>query len=742
MADKFNPVISILTPASDPITAGGDNSEVIFARAGNDTIYSYDVGKDNNENENIDFLFGDLFDNNLEEYLTFVAIQDGSNPLRVLQTGPPAVGADKFALGDAQQPYYLNIGSQNDLKITGNNFLGLNEYAVIYDFNPAQDTIQLNGKPQDYLLVDINGVKVEGVDQLFYGKGIFSLQEGGPDLIGYIIAAPGVQLDLNDSCFEYVGSKPQKVTSPRKITQLGTTGIDRGLDTAVDPAGNVYVTGSTSGPLNGTARGSSDVWVNKYDSNGNLLWGKQFGSTGSESAYSVVTDKDGNFYLSGDTGGNLFSSKQTNIDIWVAKYDSNGQQLWAKQFAPNVANAYASASFGLDVDQGGNVYLSGLSIQNNTRPDIYPFLSAVDDSWVTKFDSNGNQQWLTTIQDATAPYPLNLSPFFDENYSMAVDNSGNSYLAGWTQGLVREANPSSPFLKYDAWVSKVDSTGKVQWVQQFGSINEGVEVAWAVDTDSKGNVYTTGYTTGDIGTKTKPARKSGPYDMFLTKFSPDGTQLWARQFGSKGDDGTYLSDMQIDSQDNIYLTGYTNDKIGKGQKDAAYNAFVAKFDSNGTNKWIQEFGSKGKRDTLTGISVDNTGHVFVTGYTDGSLGTANNGGVDAFVAQLDANNGKLKKFLGNSTNLVSVADPGPISTVDVSSYLVTDDKLPKGDNRIDPLEGTGKSGTVLNYGQINSKLVDIFSPDSQSSFSTVLSDGVASGNAPFLSDTDLKLLQP
>lgn len=741
MADTFNPVVSLLTPASDPFTAGGANSEVIFGRAGNDTLYSYDPGRDNNQNQNIDYLIGDLFDNNADEYQTFASIQDGSNPLRVLETGPPSVAADKFILGDANQPYYTNSGSPDALKPTGTDFLGLNEYAVIYDFNKNQDTIRLNGKPEDYRLVDVNGLKVEGTEQLFYGKAIFSLQQGLPDLVSYVIEKPEVTLDLKANYFQYVGAKPQKISKPKKITQLGTTGIDRGLDSATDPAGNVYVTGTTSGPLSGTLQGSSDVWVNKYDSNGNLLWGKQFGSSGSENAYSVVTDKNGDFYLAGDTGGNLFSSKQTDSDIWVAKYDSNGNQLWGKQFAPNLANSFSSSSFGLDVDQAGGVYLSGLTIKDNLRTDIYPF-AVQDDSWVTKFDgSNGNQQWLTTIKDPKAPFPLSESPFFDENYDLAVDNNGNSYLSGWTQGLAKESNPGTNFLKYDAWVSKVNTAGQIEWTQQFGSTNQGQEVAWAIDTDSKGNVYTSGWTSGALGTNDGKSSKSESRDIWLTKFSPDGTQQFAKQFGSPGDDGTYLSDMQIDAQDNIFLTGYSDNKLGKGQKDGAYNAFVAKFDTEGTNKWVQQFGSKDRIDNLTGVSVDNAGKVYVTGYTDGSLGSTNTGGVDAFLAQFDAEKGKLQKFVGDSTNVISTADPGPISTVDVTNALVTDESLPSGDNRINPLQGLDTTVSVLNYGQIASNLGGIFSPNSENSFATNLSEGVANSNAPFLNNSDLNLLQ-
>ncbi|QSJ20821.1 SBBP repeat-containing protein [Nostoc sp. UHCC 0702] len=59
------------------------------------------------------------------------------------------------------------------------------------------------------------------------------------------------------------------------INQLGTTGVDLGLAAATDPSGNLYVTGYTTGPLAGTNNGSTDIWVIKFNNNGNQLWAKQ-----------------------------------------------------------------------------------------------------------------------------------------------------------------------------------------------------------------------------------------------------------------------------------------------------------------------------------------------------------------------------------------------------------------------------------------------------------------------------------
>lgn len=723
--------ISLYTPASDIVIGGNSSFEALFGRGGNDTFYG-DLG---NDSTNIDFWFGDVFDNSPEEYEVVLGIQEG-NPLLILEKDIPSVGGDRFILGDETQPYYANTDTADKLLTT--NFLGLNEYVVIYDFGTSEDVIRLNGNEADYRIVPINGLKVEGVDQLFYGKAIFSVQQGYPDLIAYVISKPEEVLDFKGEYFQFVGEKPKKKPEQKLINQLGTTAVELGLAAATDPSGNFYATGYTTGPLAGNHNGSTDIWIVKFNNNGNQLWAKQFGTAGSDNPYSIVTDKDGNFYVAGDTGGSLFSTKQSDeLDIWVAKYDSNGNLLWGKQFGTDVTAGYSNSSFGLDVDEGGNVYLSGLSIKENTRRDIFNF-SIQDDSWITKLDSNGNQEWFTQIGKNT---PLG-NFVFDETYDVAVDKNGNTYATGWTQGLIKESDPSRNLLKYDAWLAKVNPAGEVEWIQQFGSTDEGLEAGWTVDTDSLGNIYVTGWTSGSIGTANKD--KTGSNDIWLSKFSPDGTQLWTKQFGSEGDDGTYLADIVIDSQDNIFLTGYSDEDSSADTYKQTVNAFVAKFDTNGNNKWVQEFGSKYNLTYATGVTTDNNGKLFVTGYTDSLLGDTStestNSTVDAWVATLDTNKGNVQNFIGDSNDVIGITDPTAIFTVDISSTFVTDELLPSGDNLINPNEGISTSSS-FSYGQITSNLGNIFDPVNQNSFTSVLSQGVSTGNASFLSSDDLNFLQ-
>jgi hypothetical protein len=730
MDEELNVLVALFTPVSDLASADPNaRLEATFARRGNDTIYAFSRGS-TPPSQNIDILFGDIFDNNLEEFEIITNIQNtrqGGNPFLILERNIPSVGRDKHVLGDPVGPYYL--GDPNTLTTT--NLFGTNEFAFIYDFDPSQDRIQLNGSAQDYVLLELEGLQIEGTQQPFGGEAIFSLRQGVPDLVGFVLSRPEVDLSLTANYFQYVGNQPPKRPEQRRAEQLGGSGVDLGYDTATDSAGNVYVAGTTTGTIqNGTSSaGASDFWVAKYDRNGNQTFIRQFGTSESEAILDIATDSAGNFYLSGATQGNLFGPRQSQSqDSYVAKYDPNGNLLWGRQFGSNVIpNAFSSGATALDVDAQGNVTASGLGIKNNTRTDVFNF-PVQDDSYAIRFDTNGNQQWFTQIRDPQASAPLNETPFFDEAYDVAVDRNGNTYLVGWTQGLVRESDPGRQVSKYDVWLARLNPSGQVQWVQQLGSQDQGLEFPWGVDTDSQGNVYATGWTTGNFqaGSQANTA-----YDIWLARFNPaDGTPTWIRQFGTPGDDGSYLGDMEIDSQDRIYITGYTNDRIsGRGRNRGENDAWVAKFDTAGNNQWIQQFGSAGT-DYATGLSVDNSGNrVNVTGFTDGPLARTNTEAVDAWFAQLDARRGRLQRVTGSARDRIAGDESGTAPTE--APQLVPSQQLPAGDNRINPSEGVPGGGTV-DPRRIEAGLARIFDPGATNSVSGVLGNAVRDDFANFL----------
>lgn len=564
--------LQIYTPNSD-LAAGIRLSQVIAGRTGNDTLLGYQPVNFTPTQPQIDLFIGDI------------TIEDPAN----------RQWSDTFVLGDFQEAYYDNGVA---------SVFGLNDFALLADFNPLQDVIQLNGTASDYQLLDIG-----------IGSVLLKQQATGFDVISFALGSSN--LSLTNSYFDFQGSTAPPPTQPQ-IQQLGTSGFDLSAATTTDPSGNVYIAGGTNGALEGTNPGPSrDAVIAKYDSQGNLLFTQQIGTADFDTISDIVTDAEGNFYVAGITAGNLEGQKQAeSTDAFVAKYDSNGNLLWIEQFGQNII----FQAFAIDIDAQGNVYLSGIDVKSGG--DL-----ATDDFWVSKFDTNGNQLWFTEVGSAN----------FDEAYDVTVGSDGSVYVTGWTLGDLEQPNAGL----YDNYLARFDGTsGSLQWINQYGTSD--YEWSWGVDTDSLGNIYTTGWTLGTLG-----EQNFGSYDAYLTKFDSLGNLLWVQQFGTAGDDEAF--DIFIDDFDNIFLTGYTNSNLG-GTNAGSFDPWAARYDTNGNQIWLQQFGT-GEFDQAYGITSDNNGSLYVTGVTQGSLGDVNFGSVDAWVAKLNAATGSLANFNGNSTPL-------------------------------------------------------------------------------------------
>jgi len=150
--------------------------------------------------------------------------------------------------------------------------------------------------------------------------------------------------------------------------QAGGTDNDGGISIAVDDNGNSYVTGGFYGSscsfstitLINSSIEYSDIFVAKIDYNGNWLWAKQAGGTGYDAGYGIAVDTNGNSYVTGEFDGSATFGTTTftssgGSDIFVAKLDSNGNWLWAKQ-AGGTDDDYGK---GIAVDNNGNSYVTG-----------------------------------------------------------------------------------------------------------------------------------------------------------------------------------------------------------------------------------------------------------------------------------------------------------------------------------------------------------------------------------------------
>nr|WP_253899758.1 SBBP repeat-containing protein [Corallococcus carmarthensis] len=214
---------------------------------------------------------------------------------------------------------------------------------------------------------------------------------------------------------------------------------------AADAAGNVYVSGWTTGGLDGnTLSGSQDAFVVKYDAAGVKQWTRQLGSAGNTVwLYGSATDAAGNVYLTGYSGGGLGGNTNgtPGADAFLAKYDGAGTLLWTRELG-SMGWVWGA---GLHIDDTG-VYLTGHG-QGDVGNPANPTFS-VAHAFVAKFNTAGTRQWV--VQQNAAIRAGAPSPVYSNGVNL--DEYGNIYLGGYFTGTFDgNAQAGDP----DSFVSKL-----------------------------------------------------------------------------------------------------------------------------------------------------------------------------------------------------------------------------------------------------------------------------------------------
>ncbi len=341
---------------------------------------------------------------------------------------------------------------------------------------------------------------------------------------------------------------------------------------------------------------------------------------------------------------------------------------WTKQTGTAADDTFNSVA----VDSAGNVYAVGESSGS--------FLGhsnvGLSDATVVKYDRFGTVQWAVTLGTSGN----------DSAKAVAVDESGNVYVGGTTEGDLGDpiGNTST-----DAFVAKLNNSGERQWLKQLHSValpsagydflrglavdpsgnvvvsgytdgslfatfqggaselfiakfDAGGDLAWgyqagtgliadaaAVALDASGNVFATGYAQGGLDGNAD----TGNQDAFVTKLSPAGIRQWTTQFGTSGTE--FMSAIALDANGDILVAGRTDSSIGGQLNAGRFDALVAKIGPSGQLLWTSLIGSAAD-DIPTGIAVDASGDMVVAGHTFGNLSTfVNAGGGDGFAFKLD-----------------------------------------------------------------------------------------------------------
>jgi hypothetical protein len=357
-----------------------------------------------------------------------------------------------------------------------------------------------------------------------------------------------------------------------------------------------------------------------------LVWHTFLGGAARDWAFAIAADGNRNTYVTGlsaATWGSPVAPFVGEYDVFVAKLDANGSLLW-NTF---LGGAGIDVGYGISVDANGNAYVTGFSETTWGSP-IRPH-SGLEDAFVAKLDTNGTLQWNTFLG----------GPGYDRAQAhMTVDAAGNSYVAG--ESNATWGSPVKPFAGgWDGFAAKLDTNGALQWSTFVGGSSNDYGKGIALDTD--GNSYVSGYSYAVWGYQ----------DAFVAKLNANGALQWNTSFGGASWDDAM--GIVVDASGNSYVAGRSKATWGSPIRPyvGSEDVLVAKLGANGSLLWNTFLGGADS-DIGSGIGLDASGNVYVTGDSNGTWGSPANpfaGNSDVFVARLDANGSlQYNTFLGGT----------------------------------------------------------------------------------------------
>ncbi len=400
-----------------------------------------------------------------------------------------------------------------------------------------------------------------------------------------------------------------------------------GLDGGPLITGNFSGT-ATIGSTSLTSRGGTDVFVAKWNSSGDPLWAVSGGSTNADIGNGIAVDGTGNACVIGKVGGAaLFGSENTSSSgVFLAKYDTNGDLSW-------VAHAGASSTMGADIacDSNNEIYATGYFDGTVTFQTTNLVSKGNIDAFVVKYGTTGSMLWVQSAGGAG----------LDRGYGVAVDHEGRAIVVGQFVGQASfGAQPVTSIGGGDIFVAKYEPAGELAWLRQAGGGAKHYGLAVAANAES---IFMAGAYHCSVMFGTAQLASSGYYNAFLAKYDAGGGAIWARSAGGLGNTLAYA--VAADAQGNSYMAGkfaFTS-TFGSIPMTSAgdYDVFITKYTPAGSASWAVRAGGS-LVDGAEALALDPDGNLVVLGHYRGSASFGSStlsalGEDDVFVAKLDAN---------------------------------------------------------------------------------------------------------
>jgi GEVED domain/Beta-propeller repeat len=511
------------------------------------------------------------------------------------------------------------------------------EYATFNNTSPQADRTDdpVTCPPQAILTTDIVSGGVGCNDLVTYEVTICNTGDADAFITPTLpIAAPGALLVNN------VIQPGNYTVDLDWATYCGGDDEDEAFSVATDPAGNVYIAGTTRGETGIATPGSHrpnysdgrEAFLVKFNSSGVRQWGTYYGDEDDDYGMAVATDALGNVYLVGytdsptsiATAGSHQPALNNNEDAFIVKFNTNGVRQWASYYGGSAADF----GFSVATDATNNVYLAGITEGSTTLGTAGAFdntYNGARDQFLVKFNSSGVRQWATyhggTLTELEA--------------TVTTDAVGNVFLTGQTRSTTGIATAGAAQVALggleDAFLAKFSTTGARLWGTYVGGLDS--EDQASVACDPEGNVHVCGTTGSEnaiaFGTYHQGFRAGGK-DGYLMRFNTNGVRQWGTYLG--GTDGDEARDVATDAAGDIYVTGSTTSlelistllahgTVLNGIED---DAFIMKFRSNGQRAWGTYYGGTDVEDCYS-LALDAQGNMYIAGATLSSSGVATPG---------------------------------------------------------------------------------------------------------------------
>lgn len=388
------------------------------------------------------------------------------------------------------------------------------------------------------------------------GNGVAHDQQGNVIVVGFFSEtatfAPGVQLTSAGGADGFV-AKYTSAGTLLWVKPIQSLGEETARSVTTDRQNNILVTGSFADTtvfapgVTLTSVGSTDVFLAKYTPGGELLWVRQAGGAGPEDfAFKVAVNSRGQAFITG-----LFTEEATfapgltltsagDTDMFLAKYDTDGNLLWAQQ----AGGVDHEEGVGVSIGADGRVYVAGIFAATATFAPGVDLTSAGEwDGFFAVYNTHGELLLAKSVG----------GPGFDEGYAAVRNKRGDIVLVGTFENDATFA-PGATLTSAgdtDAFLATYDRTGTLRWATSLGGPE--FDQAREVTVRQSGDIYLGGRFRNTAFFAPGVSRTSlGGDDIFVARYTLNGDLRWVKQAGGLGNDRTFA----ITTKDEkVYITG-------------------------------------------------------------------------------------------------------------------------------------------------------------------------------------------